>query len=68
VVTTYGSPWWIARLAAGDPGRKILMRAIKAMCGRGTRSFYLAHYGLDRSTPASRQAFIARVRATASRI
>ena len=68
VVTTYGSPWWIVRLVAGDPGRKILMRALKPMCGRGTRSFYLAHYEMDRSTPASRQAFLARVRNVVSRI
>jgi NAD(P)H dehydrogenase (quinone) len=33
-VTTYGSPWWITRLVAGDPGRKVLMRALKPMCGR----------------------------------
>lgn len=64
VVTTYGSPWWAARLAAGDPGRKVLLRALKPMCGNGVRSFYLAHYAMDRSTPASRQAFIERVRRT----
>lgn len=60
VVTTYGSPRWIAWLA-GEPCRKVLMRALKPMCGRGTRSFYLAHYDMDRSTPASRQAFLERV-------
>jgi NAD(P)H dehydrogenase (quinone) len=62
VVTSYGSPWWVARLVAGDPGRKVLMRALKPMCGAGVRSFYMAHYAMDRSTPASRQAFIERVR------
>jgi hypothetical protein len=40
----------------------MLMRALKPMCGAGTRSFYLAHYAMDRSTPASRQAFLERVR------
>ncbi len=68
VVTTYGSPWWITRLAAGDPGRKVLMRALKPMCGRRVRSFFLAQYDLDRSTPAARAAFIARVRAQAARV
>jgi putative NADPH-quinone reductase len=62
VVTTYGSPWWIGRLIAGDPGRKVLMRALKPMCGPGVRSFYLAHYDMDRSTLASRTAFLERVR------
>ena len=54
VVTTYGSPWWITRIVMQDPGRKVLFRALKPMCGPGVRSFYLAHYDMDRSTPASR--------------
>jgi NAD(P)H dehydrogenase (quinone) len=62
VVTTYGSPWWLTRIVMQDPGRKVLFRALKPMCGPGVRSFYLAHYDMDRSTPASRQAFAERVR------
>jgi NAD(P)H dehydrogenase (quinone) len=68
VVTSYGSPWWITRFVAGDPGRKVLMRALKPMCGRQVKSFYLAHYDMDRSTPSSRQVFLERVRAVVSRI
>jgi putative NADPH-quinone reductase len=68
VVTSYGSPWWVTRLLAGDPGRKVLMRALKPMCGLRVRSFYLAHYDMDRSTPSSRQAFLERVRAVVARI
>ena len=68
MVTTYGSPWWITRLVAGDPGRKVLMRALKPMCGHRLRSFFLAQYDLDRSTSAARAAFIARVRAQVARI
>ena len=66
VVTSYGSPWWVTRLLAGDPGRKVLMRALKPMCGPRVRAFYLAHYDMDRSTPASRQAFMERVRGVVS--
>ena len=66
VVTSYGSPWWVTRLLAGDPGRKVLMRALKPMCGPRARSFYLAHYDMDRSTDSSRQAFIERVRRVVS--
>jgi len=62
VVTSYGSPWWLVQLYAGDPARKMLMRALKPMCGR-PRSFYLAHYDMDRATPASRERFLQRVRA-----
>jgi putative NADPH-quinone reductase len=63
VVTSYGSPWWLVRFYAGDPGRKTLMRALKPMCGSRVRSFYLAHYDMDRSTPASRARFLERVTA-----
>jgi NAD(P)H dehydrogenase (quinone) len=63
VVTSYGSPWWLTRIVMQDPGRKVLFRALKPMCGPGVRSFYLAHYDMDRSTPASRTAFVQRVRA-----
>jgi len=61
VVTAYSSPWWITRLLAGDPGRKVLMRALRPMYGRGVRSFYLAHCDMDRSTPSSRQKFLFRL-------
>lgn len=63
VVTSYGSPWWLSRIVMQDPGRKVLLRALKPMCGPSVRSFYLAHYDMDRSTPASRAAFVQRVRA-----
>lgn len=68
VVTSYGSPWWIVRLFAGDAGRKVMMRGLKTMCARGCRSFYLAHYDMDRSTPRSRRAFMGKVKATVSRL
>ena len=68
VVTTYGSPWWIVRLFAGDAGRKVLMRGMKPMCARGVRSFYLAHYDMDHSTPRSRQTFLEKVRRTVAAV
>ena len=68
VVTTYGSPWWLTRVVMQDPGRKVLFRALKPMCGPRVKSFYLAHYDTDRSTPVSRAAFIERVRARVARL
>jgi NAD(P)H dehydrogenase (quinone) len=62
------SPWWLSRIVMQDPGRKVLFRALKPMCGRDVRSFYLAHYDMDRSTAASRKAFEERVRARLSRL
>jgi NAD(P)H dehydrogenase (quinone) len=40
----------------------VLMRGMKPLCAKGVQSFYLAHYGMDRSTPKSRQAFLDKVR------
>lgn len=68
VVTSYGSPWWFARFVAGDPGRKMLMRAMRPLCARRAETFYLAHYDMDRSTPQSRAALIAKVEARLQRI
>jgi len=67
VVTSYGSPWWIARLYAGDPGRKALLRALKPMCSRAS-SFYLAHYAMDQSTTATRAAFLEKVKSRIARL
>jgi NAD(P)H dehydrogenase (quinone) len=68
VVTSYGSPWWIAHLFAGNAGYKVLMRGMKPLCAKGARSFYLAQYGMDASTPESRRAFLQRVRRHASQV
>lgn len=63
VVTSYGAPWWIVRFYAGDPGRKVLMRGLRPLCHKQAETFYLAHYDMDRSTPATRAAFLDRVAA-----
>ena len=62
VVTSYGSPWWIVHLFAGNAGYKVLMRGMKPMCAKDVRSFYLAHYDMDHSTEASRRTFMEKVR------
>jgi NAD(P)H dehydrogenase (quinone) len=61
VVTSFGSPWWIVRLFAGDPGRKMMMKGLKPLCARDVRSFWLAHYDMDHATPRSRDAFLKKV-------
>ncbi len=68
VVTTYGSPWWVVALFAGNAGRKVLMRGLKPMCAKGAKSLYLAHYDMDHSTQASRAAFLGKVRARMARL
>jgi NAD(P)H dehydrogenase (quinone) len=68
VVTSYGSPWWIVHLFAGNAGYKVLMRGMKPLCAKEARSFYLAQYGMDASTPASRRAFLEKVRHRVSQV
>lgn len=59
-VTTYGGTRWRAWLM-GDPPRKIVRRALRAVCHPTARPLYLAHYDMNRSTPASRAAFLDRI-------
>jgi putative NADPH-quinone reductase len=68
VITSYGSPQWIVRIFAGDAGRTVMMRGLKPMCARDAESFYLAHYGMDKSTPKTRQAFLDKVQARVAKI
>jgi NAD(P)H dehydrogenase (quinone) len=68
VVTSYGSPWWVVNLFAGNAGHKVLMRGMKPMCAKNVRSFYLAHYDMDHSTPQSRRAFMDKVRTRMARL
>jgi putative NADPH-quinone reductase len=62
VVTSFGQPWWVVHLFAGDPGRKVVRRGMKPLCAKGVEWLYLAHYGMDKSTAQSRQAFLGKVR------
>jgi NAD(P)H dehydrogenase (quinone) len=68
VVTSYGSPWWLVKFYAGDPGRKVLMRGLRPMCHPKAETFYLTHYDMDRSTAETRAAFLEKVAARLRRI
>lgn len=59
-VTTYGGSRWRAFLM-GDPPRKVVCRAVRAVCHPRARPLYLAHYDMNRATAGSRDAFLARV-------
>lgn len=60
VVTTLGSPrwwwWWM-----GEPGRRILLLGIRALCPRTCRTLWLAQHRMDEIGPEQRKAFLARV-------
>ena len=61
VVTTYGGSWWMVRLGIGDPARKIIGRAVRALCARNCRVTWFVHYNMDRATPRQLQRFLDRV-------
>ena len=60
-VTTHGSSKLI-NAVQGEPGKRVLSRAVRAVLGRWrTRFTWVALYGVDRSTREQRQAFLADV-------
>ena len=66
VITTCGAPtWW--SVVVGQPGRKTILRGMRALCAKRCQTFFLAHYLMDASTPKSREAFLVKVRRTLER-
>jgi putative NADPH-quinone reductase len=65
-VTTYGGNRLRAFLA-GDPPRKSVGRVLRVIVKPGAPVRYLAHYDMNRSTDASRAAFLDKVRAEMQR-
>jgi len=61
VITTCGAPWWLSFLM-GQPGRKTIMRGIRAICAKRCKTMFVAHYLMDNSTPETRAAFLKKVR------
>ena len=59
-VATYGGARWRA-LLVGYPPRKSVTRVLRAQVGRLGRVPYLTHYDMNRSTEATRSAFLERV-------
>jgi len=59
-VATYGGARWKA-LVVGDPPRKSVTRVLRAQVGALGRVPYLTHYDMNRSTEATRSAFLQRV-------
>ena len=68
VVTTYGGPWWMVRIALGDPARMVGSRAIRALCSRGCRVDWYVHYNMDRATQRQLSRFLDRIRAGIGRL
>lgn len=61
-VTTFGSPWMYVK-AINDNGSRILLRALRLMSSRRTKTTRLALYQMDTSTIETRSAFLHRIEA-----
>src|SRR5258706_16470220 len=59
-VTTHGSSKFINRLE-GETGRRVIGKALRALCHRSARSTWLAMYDVDRASAERREAFLAQV-------
>jgi NAD(P)H dehydrogenase (quinone) len=67
VVTTCGASFLISHLM-GHPGRRIILRGIRAICAPTVRTMFMAHYRMDSSTHESRTAYLAKVRRKLSKV
>ncbi len=61
VVTTCGATWLVSKYV-GEPGRRTILRGMRALCAKNCRTLYLAHYKMDSSTPESRSRYLAKIR------
>jgi NAD(P)H dehydrogenase (quinone) len=62
VVTTYGGSRWLVRFVIGDPARKLIGRAIRALCARDCKVTWFVHYSMDSAKPRQLARFLARIR------
>ena len=66
-VTTCGAPWWWSKVV-GEPGRRTILRGIRALCAKRCRTIWLAHYKMDASTDESRRTFLAQLQSKLARL
>lgn len=57
VFTTGGASRWLTAVM-GAPGRRTLLRGVRSVRARRCRTAFAMHYGMDRSTDASRAAHL----------
>jgi putative NADPH-quinone reductase len=64
VVTTLGSPRWFWTFVIGAPGRKVILRGLRACTHPRTRTLWLALHDMDTASDSRRSGFLERVRQT----
>jgi putative NADPH-quinone reductase len=67
VVTTYGAAWWFIRGFMGDPTRKVFVRGVRHLCGRGCPVEWHVLYNMNTPEPKRLASFIARLRSRMAR-
>ncbi len=67
VFTTCGASRWLTFLV-GAPGKRTLLRGVGLLLHPRARRVFAAHYLMDSSTPLSRKAHLARVRAAMDKL
>jgi putative NADPH-quinone reductase len=67
-ITSYGRPWWGATLLMGNPPKRQIMNYFRLLTAGRARRRWLAHYDMNRSTDASRAAFLAKVERAMERL
>lgn len=67
VFTTCGASFWLTALI-GAPGKRTLTRGVRAICAKGCKTYFAAHYLMDSSTEASRKAHLQKVAAQMDRL
>lgn len=60
VITTCGAPRWWSYLV-GHPGKRTILRGMRALCAKNCRRIFTAHYLMDKSTPESRATYLKKV-------
>ena len=68
VVTTLGASRWVWSAVMGAPGRKTILRGLRACMGLRCRTFWLALHDMDSASQVRRERFLAQVRARIARI
>ena len=68
VVTTTGSPWWVAELIMRNPVRRQISLGIRKFCARDSSFRMLSMYALDTASREKCAAFVTRVRTEFSRL
>jgi NAD(P)H dehydrogenase (quinone) len=62
-ITTHGSPKWI-NAVEGEPGKRLVLRQLRAACHPRVRTRWIARYGIDQSDEVGRRSFLDHVERT----